>query len=116
MDDDLQWLATAFTVANSARALCYLPQIAAVLRSTNGARDIALLTWVMWAVNNLLGAAYTGMVAQESALALSFLASALACVVTIAITLLKRAEFRRQPADAPAPQPPPLTATRTRGS
>jgi predicted branched-subunit amino acid permease len=103
MNDDLQWLAAAFTVANSARAVCYLPQIAAVLRSTNGARDIALLTWSMWAVNNLLGAAYTGLVAHEEALALSFLASALACIVTIAVTLAKRAEFRRS---GPAPALP----------
>jgi hypothetical protein len=96
MSADPHWLATAFTIANTARAACYLPQIAAVARSTNGARDIALLTWGMWAVNNLLGAAYTGLVAQVPALALSFLASALACVVTIVITLAKRAEFRRR--------------------
>lgn len=96
MNDGLQWLATAFTIANTVRAACYVPQILAVSRSTNGARDIALLTWGMWAVNNLLGAAYTGLVAQVPALALSFLASALACAVTIVITLGKRAEFRRR--------------------
>jgi hypothetical protein len=95
MNGDLQWLATAFTIANTARAACYLPQIVAVARSTNGARDIALLTWGMWAINNLLGAAYTGLVAQVPALAWSFLASAVACAVTIVITLVKRAEFQR---------------------
>jgi hypothetical protein len=94
MAADLQWLATAFTVANAARAACYLPQIAAVARSTNGARDIALVTWWMWMINNLLGASYTGLVAQEPALALSFMASAVACGVTIVITLVKRARFR----------------------
>ena len=64
MNGDLQWLVTAFTVANSMRAMCYLPQIAAVLHSRDGARDIALLSWSMWAVNNLLGAAYAGLVAH----------------------------------------------------
>lgn len=108
MNHDLDWLATAFAVANTARAACYLPQILAVARSQNGARDIALLTWCMWTVNNLLGAAYTGLVTQVPALALSFLASALACLVTIVITLAKRAEFSRagsRPSPDSAPRP-----------
>lgn len=96
MSSDLQWLATAFTVANTARAVCYLPQIVAVARSTNGARDIALVTWWMWMSSNVLGAAYTGLVALEPALALSFVASAVACGVTIVITLAKRAKVRRR--------------------
>ena len=61
MESAHQWLALAFTAVNAIRALFYVPQIVAVARSTNGARDIALCTWWMWAVNNLLGALYSGV-------------------------------------------------------
>jgi hypothetical protein len=88
------WLAWAFTLANSVRALFYLPQILAVARSVDGARDIALATWVMWTVTNLLGTGYALEVARDTLLALSFAASACACLLTILLTLVKRSQWR----------------------
>jgi predicted branched-subunit amino acid permease len=88
-------IALAFTLVNSVRALFYVPQILAVARSVDGARDIALASWVMWVVNNLLGADYAVAVADDTMLALSFAASALMCALTIALTLAKRAQRQR---------------------
>lgn len=90
MNVELMWLAWAFTATNAVRALFYVPQIVAVARSANGARDIALSTWTMWTFNNALGAAYAGIVVGDVAMALSFVASVAGCAVTIALTLLKR--------------------------
>lgn len=99
MNPDL--IATAFTLANSVRVLFYLPQILAVARSVDGARDIALSTWWMWAGTNLLGTAYGLVVAADAMLALSFGASAAACLLTIALTLAKRFRHGRTPARTP---------------
>jgi len=87
---DPEWLAVAFAATNSVRALFYIPQVVAIARSLDGARDIALSTWWMWAINNALGALYTGVTMNHPALAFSFWASTAACVGTIALTLRAR--------------------------
>ncbi len=111
---DLSWIGPAFALANSLRALSFVPQILAVARSTDGARDIALLTWSIWTATNLLGVAYGAVVAGDGLLALSFAASALACGLTIALTVVKRLRFqRRAPAAGSAPPAPRAAAART---
>jgi len=90
---DPHWIATAFGAINSIRVLFYVPQIVAVVRSTDGARDIALSTWAMWALTNGLGAAYGAVVVHDALLALSFV---VACVLTIALTLVQRLRWSRR--------------------
>lgn len=102
---DLSWIGPAFALANSLRALSFVPQILAVARSTDGARDIALLTWGIWTATNLLGVAYGAVVAADPLLTFSFAASALACGLTIALTVVKRLRFA-----ALSPQPAPGSA------
>lgn len=87
---DLAWLAWAFTAISAIRALAYVPQLIAVARSRDGARDIALSTWIIWILNNALGAAYTALVSREWVLSASFAASALACLAIVAMTMVKR--------------------------
>jgi len=87
---DPHWIATAFSAVNSIRVVFYLPQIVAVARSTDGARDIALSTWSMWALTNGLGAAYGAVVVHDWLLALSFALSLVACAATIALTVFQR--------------------------
>jgi hypothetical protein len=94
IDPDL--LVSAFTATNSLRALFYVPQIVAVYKSVDGARDIALLTWWMWVANNALGAVYASVVMHHGVLALSFWASTAACLVTIGLALSARQRFARQ--------------------
>lgn len=96
-DPDPSWLVSAFALSNSVRALFYLPQIVAVARSVDGARDIALSTWSMWALNNALGGLYTGMVMGHPTLAASFWASCGACLVTIALAMRARRRHRHAP-------------------
>lgn len=93
---DNEWLIAAFSLSNSVRAAFYLPQVIAVARSVDGARDIALSTWWMWAANNALGAMYAGVVMQHMTLAVSFLLSAAACLVTIALAQRARRRMRRE--------------------
>jgi len=85
-----EWIANAFALTNCLRVLFYLPQIAAIARSVDRARDIAVSTWCMWLLNNLIGAIYGGLVAHGRGLALSFAACAAACGLTIVLVLLKR--------------------------
>jgi predicted MFS family arabinose efflux permease len=104
---DPSWIATAFGAVNTIRVLFYLPQIVAVQRSSDGARDIALSTWALWALTNALGAAHGAVVARDTLLAASFALSMLACVVTMALTVLQRQRFAaaRRPAMKPARLP-----------
>jgi predicted MFS family arabinose efflux permease len=94
---DPSWIATAFTAVNSVRVAFYVPQIIAVARSTDGARDIALSTWAMWALTNALGAAYGVVVAHDALLALSFALSLLACLLTIGLTVTQRLRWAQRP-------------------
>ncbi len=95
---DPSWIATAFTAVNSIRVLFYLPQIVAVARSKDGARDIALSTWTMWALTNGLGTAYGALVVNDLLLALSFALSLLACLATMALTVVQRLRWSRRSA------------------
>jgi hypothetical protein len=90
---DSTWLVTAFVASNTLRALFYVPQVIAVARSVDGARDIALPTWWMWAANNALGGVYTDVVMHHTGLALSFWASAAAYLLTIALAMRARRRF-----------------------
>lgn len=83
-------LGWAFATSNAIRALFYVPQIRAVARSNDGARDIALSTWWMWLVNNLLGTAYCLLVLDNVPLACSFIASIAGCACLISLTVHKR--------------------------
>lgn len=96
MNADLTMLGLAFTVTNAVRALFYVPQLMAVARSRDGARDIALSTWWMWTLNNSLGALYAELVLRDSALALSFAASVAGCVAILSMALVKRHALDRQ--------------------
>jgi predicted MFS family arabinose efflux permease len=100
---DPHWIATAFGAINSIRVLFYLPQILAVARSTDGARDIALSTWALWALTNALGAAYGAVVARDALLAVSFALSMLACLATLAMAITKRLRWRRAASANPRP-------------
>jgi hypothetical protein len=121
---DPQWIATAFSAVNSIRVVFYLPQIAAVARSVNGARDIALCTWAMWALTNALGAAYGMVVVHDWVLAGSFALSLLGCLVTIGLTVMQRAkQASLHPACRPTgrpcrycPRSPPVLASSTNSS
>ena len=95
---DPSWIATAFSVVNSIRVVFYLPQIVAVVRSTDGARDIALSTWTMWALTNGLGAAYGAMVVHDALLALSFALSLMACTATVVLVIVQRVRWSRRSA------------------
>ncbi|KAB2876585.1 MAG: hypothetical protein F9K36_02235 [Burkholderiaceae bacterium] len=87
---DPHWITTAFAAVNSIRVVFYLPQIVAVARSVDGARDIALSTWAMWALTNGLGTAYGMVVVGDTLLAVSFALSMLACCAVIVLALAKR--------------------------
>jgi len=90
-----QWIAAAFSAVNAIRVAFYLPQIVAVARSVDGARDIALCTWAMWALTNAPGTAYGVVVVGDALLAASFALSMLACCAVIVLTLAKRIRVSR---------------------
>lgn len=103
---DPTWIAAAFSAVNTIRVVFYVPQIVAVARSRDGARDIALSTWAMWALTNALGAAYGLVVAHDGLLALSFALSLLACLLTIALTVVQRLRWARRNTMRKAPTGP----------
>jgi predicted MFS family arabinose efflux permease len=123
---DPSFIAAAFTAVNAVRVVFYLPQIVAVARSVDGARDIALSTWCMWALTNALGTAYGAVVVEDLMLAASFALSLAACALTLVLAFAKRvcfakarkiARFDRSAArctSPPAPTPSPASSPASR--
>lgn len=59
-------IAWAYLLTNATRFITYLPQIAAVWRSQDGARAISLLTWSSWVVSHVTGLAYGALVMKDT--------------------------------------------------
>lgn len=105
-----QWIAAAFSAVNAIRVAFYLPQIVAVARSVDGARDIALCTWAMWALTNAPGTAYGVVVVGDALLAALFGLSMLACDAVIVLALIKRTRFMHTARQKPSAAAPPARA------
>lgn len=88
--DSFDLITPAFAALNGLRLLAFVPQIAAVARSRDGARDIALSTWSVWLCCNLTGAAYFVQVRPDAWLAATFAGAALACGAVLGLALRLR--------------------------
>ncbi|MBO9649343.1 MAG: hypothetical protein J7605_12590 [Variovorax sp.] len=87
-DSMIAWL---YILTNAARVVTYVPQLMAVWRSTDGARDISLLTWGSWVVANATAVAYGSIVIHD----LFFTSIAMLNLVCCAAVTVVGAQRRR---------------------
>ncbi len=92
--NEADWLGIVFTATNAMRAFMYVPQLRKVAASDRGAPDVALTTWVMFSINNLLGALYCIFSLGQLAVGASFLGSFAACTWLVGLTLARRHGLR----------------------
>ena len=86
----------AFTLVNALRVLAYVPQIVAAARDVNGASGISYATWTLFLISHLTTIAYAIAYLGDVIVALLFFGNAVACVVILAITLVKRSRYAAQ--------------------
>jgi hypothetical protein len=81
------WL---YVLANTGRVISYLPQIAAVWRSTDGARSISLLTWSYWSFSHGTAALYAGFVVDDGKLLAVSIGNLACCTTVLALAVRRR--------------------------
>lgn len=82
-------------------ALSYLPQLRAVWRSANGARDVSLGTWGLWCGTSTVSVLYAHVVSHDLAFSLVSLGNALGCWAVTGLTLWRRHGLRLGTLSAP---------------
>jgi hypothetical protein len=98
----------AFTSFNAVRVLAYFPQMAAIVRDTNGATAVSYWTWSLFAASHLSTVAYALVAVRNCQMATVFAINAACCIAIILLTFHKRRRHRsnRQPhGDAVDPEP-----------
>jgi hypothetical protein len=94
-DSTIAWL---YFLTNAARVFTYVPQLIAVCRSTDGARDISLLTWGSWVVANATAVAYGAFVIHDLFFTLIALLNVVCCAaVTVVGVQRRRAQRAKTP-------------------
>jgi hypothetical protein len=95
--DSAAWLiGWAYMLANTGRVLSYVPQIAAVWRSRDGARSISLLTWSYWTFSHLTATLYAAFVVDDGKLVGVSLGNLSCCAIVVVLAAMRRDKARNQ--------------------
>lgn len=89
-DTMIAWL---YILTNAARIFTYVPQLRAVWRSADGARDISLLTWGSWVVANATAVAYGAFVACDLFFSLIAMLNLVCCAAVTLVAARRRQTF-----------------------
>ncbi|MDN8618871.1 hypothetical protein [Variovorax ginsengisoli] len=81
-------------MTNAARIFTYVPQLRAVWRSADGARDISLLTWGSWVVANATAVAYGAFVAGDLFFTLIATLNLVCCAAVTLVAARRRRAFQ----------------------
>ncbi|SDL86910.1 hypothetical protein SAMN04488026_112410 [Aliiruegeria lutimaris] len=85
-----------FAFVNSVRIVAYVPQILKASRDDNGASAISCLTWGLFLASHLTTILYAAICLGDLIMAAIFMGNAFACIVIVAVTLLRRRAHRRE--------------------
>lgn len=94
--DALWWIGWTYVTVNTGRVLSYLPQIAAVWKSSDGAPSISLLTWSYWSFSHLTAALYGGVVVADWKLLAVSLGNLACCGAVVLLVVHQRSGWRRR--------------------
>lgn len=100
-----------FTIINSARIVAYVPQIVRAARDSNGASAMSYTTWGLFLISNVATVLYALICIGDAFLALIFLGNAVACLVIVLVTFVKRRQCSSREPDATS-DTTPHSATR----
>ncbi|KWR83371.1 hypothetical protein [Cupriavidus sp. IDO] len=83
-------IASLYILTNAARVFTYVPQLMAVWRSTDGARDISLFTWGSWVVANATAVAYGAVVIHDLFFTLIAVLNLVCCAAVTVVGVQRR--------------------------
>jgi len=87
---------TAFALLNGGRIVAYVPQIMCIYRDRNGAEEVSLTTWAMFAAANLATVSYSLAVSGDLVVASVFALNAACCLAITSLVAYRRlARVRR---------------------
>ena len=96
--NDLPWLqstvVSVFAGLNTIRVMAYIPQILKAANDSNGAMAISYTTWGLFFLSNLTTIVYSVVCLGDLLMGMIFFGNAVACLVIIAVTFVKRRNFR----------------------
>ena len=72
----------------------YLPQALSVWKSRNGARDVSLSTWFLWALSSAIAALYAFFVIQDVPYLVLSLGNVTGCTCVVGLVIWRRARRR----------------------
>ncbi|KAF7963751.1 hypothetical protein AWV80_06490 [Cupriavidus sp. UYMU48A] len=87
-------IASLYILTNAARVFTYVPQLMAVWRSTDGARDISLFTWGSWVVANASAVAYGAVVIHDLFFTLIAVLNLVCCAAVTLVGVRRRSAQR----------------------
>ncbi len=88
-------IAWCYLLSNSARLFTYLPQIAAVWRSRDGASAISLLTWSSWVLSHMAAVLYGLWVVADTFFVTVSTINLVGCSAVTVLAALRRREHAR---------------------
>lgn len=83
----------AYAVTNLLRIFAYLPQIASVLRASDRAEAVSLLTWTFWGLANITTTAYSALILQDFLTMAVFFGNSVCCALVVSIVVWKRRRY-----------------------
>ncbi len=94
---------------HTCRALTYVPQMLVVIRCTDGARSVSLLTWASWVVANATAVLYGAYVLRDAFFTFVSLTNFTCTAIVVALVQAKRRMHARRnsrKSDDPIPWSP----------
>ena len=83
----------AYAITNSLRIFAYLPQIVTVLRASDRAEAVSLVTWAFWTLANIATTAYTAAILEDFLSTVIFAGNSACCAVVVFIVAWKRKHY-----------------------
>jgi hypothetical protein len=84
---------STYAMMNSLRIFAYLPQIVTVLRASDRAEAVSLLTWTFWALANIATTAYSAVILKDSLTMVIFAGNSVCCALVAFIVAWKRKRY-----------------------
>ena len=85
--------AAIFAASHIARFIAYWPQVIVLLRISDEARAVSVLSWALFGVSHFATAAYALVAMRDLAVFLAFAVNTVCCALIIGLTLYKRWRF-----------------------
>jgi hypothetical protein len=101
-----EFIISAYAIMNSLRIFAYLPQIVTVLRASDRAEAVSLLTWTFWTLANIATTAYSAVILEDVLSMVIFAGNSVCCALVVSIVGWKRKRYSSARAHNPS-----ITAT-----